>query len=189
MKKMVLALMVLWLGGCGTTSVDHVVKTKSELKYKKLLAMPFTKGEGVNASLAQETFLSELALLPDIQIIGKGQMDETTIRNLGVSQPDTYTASDFSTSPEADARRKKVLEKFKADGILFGHLRTDQGLVSLNIQMVDGETGEVILNFSKDASIPEGLVDEATKDIARKAAQKTIDFLKDNVIITKFHRR
>ena len=188
MRKIFMTAMgLVLLSGCGTTS-DQVVRTNKELKYKKILVMPFIKGAGgANASIAQDNFLNELSLFPDIQIIGQGQMDATTIKNLGVTHPDSFGSLDFSP-PQGDERRKKVLESFPADAIIFGSNYIEQGLDSLVIQMMNTD-GAVVLSFTKEPSVPEGLTDETTVDVARKAAQKTIDFLKENETITRFHRR
>lgn len=191
MRKIFMTAMGLMvLSGCGTTG-DEVLRTNRELKYKNILVMPFTQKESeqANAPLAQGNFINELSLFPDIQIVGRGQMDETTIKNLGVTHPDSFGSLDFSTSPEGDERRKKVLESFQVDVIVFGSNYIDQGLDSLIIQMMDATNGAIILSFVKDSSIPGGLTDEVTADIARKAAQKVTDFLKENVVITRFHRR
>ena len=190
MKKIFLSMMgLVLLSGCSATTAGPEVRTKEELKYKKILVMPFTKGEGADASLAQGTFINELSLFPDIEIVGNGQMDETTIKNLGVTHPDTFGPVDFSVTPQGDERRQKVLESFKADVLVFGYIYMEQGLASLHIQMLEGQSGDMILNFFKESSIPEGMAAETTRDIARKAVPKVIDFLKENVVITKFHRR
>ena len=190
MKRILIATMsFVLLNGCASTGVEQI-RTKKELKYKKILVMPFTKGDDANGSLARESFVNELALFPDIEIVGRGQLDETTIKNLGVAHPSSFGTLDFSSSPEGDGRRQKILESFKADAIIFGYCYIEQGMASLKVQMMEASGGSVILSFSKDSSIHEGLVtDEAAKDIAQKAAQKTIDFLKENVVVTKFRRR
>lgn len=189
MKKIFFSILgLLFLSGCGTASV-HEVRTKKELKYKKILVMPFTRSSEANASLAQDTFIKELSLFTEIEIIGQGQMDETTIKNLGVSHPDSFGALDFSAGQEGEDRRKKVLDRFNADAIVFGYAYIDQGLTSLMIQMMETESGAVVLGFSKDTSLPVDMADDAVRDLARKSALKTIDFLKDNIIITNFHRR
>src|SRR3990167_6102308 len=104
MRKIFMTAMGLMvLSGCGTTG-DEVLRTNRELKYKNILVMPFTQKESeqANAPLAQGNFINELSLFPDIQIVGRGQMDETTIKNLGVTHPDSFGSLDFSTSPEGD---------------------------------------------------------------------------------------
>jgi hypothetical protein len=190
MNKVLFSVLAgMFLSGCGTTSV-HEVKSKQELKYKKILVMPFTKSGEANVGVSRDTFISELSLFPDIQIIGQGQMDETTIKNLGVTHPESFGAMDFSASPEGDDRRKKIVDRFPADAVIFGYSYTEEGLLSLHIQMMDAASGTLILGFFKDASIPEATTaDDAARDLARKSAHKTIDFLKDNVVITRFHRR
>ena len=189
MKKIFLLMVgLIVLNGCTSTEVEQV-KSKEELKYKRILVMPFTQGEGANAALAKETFISELSLLPGVEIVGQGQMDETTIKNLGVSHPESFGSLDFSASAQGDERRKKVLESFAADVLVFGYNFNEQGLASLNIQMIEATSGDGILGFTKEASVSEGFADDVGRDLARKSAQKTIDFLKGNVIITHIYRR
>ena len=178
---------VFLLYGCGTTTQQQV-KSAQELKYKKILVMPFTEGTEAQRSLAYDTFVQELSSFPEIQILGKGQVNAQFIQDLDIPHPESYGAIDFANNLQGNNRRKKIEEKFSVDGIVFGSFFIDKEEVALYIQMMDMETGGLTLSFSKETTMKNKDDQEAIKSLAKTCAQKVIEHIKDNVIITRFYR-
>ena len=188
MKRFIFFLIsALVFYGCGTTTKQQV-KSAQELKYKKILVMPFTEGTEAQRSFANDAFLQELSTFLEIQIVGKGQVNTQFIQDLSIPHPESYGAIDFSNNLQGNNRRQKIAEKFSADGIVFGSFFIDGEEVALYIQMVDMKTGGLTLSFSKESVMKNKEDQEAIKSLAKTCAQKVVEHIKDNVIITRFYR-
>ena len=177
----------LIFSGCAV-STHEGVKTTREYRYKQVLVLPFTQGDEAQRNLATHTFREELKTFSEITLIEEKLIDPRIIEELGITHPDSYGTLDFAESPEANHRRQQLAQEFSVQAIVFGSFFIEGQHIYLYIQMMDVQTGIVILSFSKEAQIADNTADATIVNLAKECAQRVIAHIKDNVSITSFYQ-
>ncbi|MDP2654004.1 MAG: hypothetical protein Q8Q08_08235 [Candidatus Omnitrophota bacterium] len=184
------AALAVVLQGCASTTPKPEVMKAIELRYKKILILPFTRAEEDIRILAGNILAEELGKAPGVTVTGPDKVGLAFIQGMDFEKPDDYGALDLT--PEAadgDERRGKVVSAFGPDAVIFGSFLSEEKVVALYVQMINLETGAVVLSFSKEAEIHNGDGNAAVREASQAAAQKIAEFLKENITTIYFHRR
>ena len=188
MKKIICLMVVALLASPGCASVKKKVRSVETLKYQTILIMPFTEGNEADQELVSNIFYNEMQQYEEIKVIDREEMNQQFMEELGLNHPLTTGAVDFTGSAEGNARRRKVHELYSADAIIFGSLFVDGEILSLAIQMLDVESGELTLSFTKELTASPEAVQTAWTDLTKLTVEKVIAHIQDNRVITSVYK-
>src|SRR3989338_177202 len=187
MKRFFFILLICSLSGCSGT-IRKEIKTVNELKYKKVLVMPFIQGIESKHPLSYNIFTQELSSYPEIEIIAREEINEQFIKDLGITHMESYGPVDFSVTLEGSQRREKLADMYGVNAIIFGTITVAENQVSLHIQMLDVESGDLTLSFFKEAEFYNNKLDDAVSFVAKNSAQKVIEHIKSNWAGTRIYK-
>ncbi len=185
MQRLFISVCVLLIAGCTTVPQEKII-TKTELKYKSIVVLPFVDGTEDVRSTAFKYFYDDLNAANDIKIIAKERANEDLLKEMGVD-PQKYAVIDFSVSQEGQKHRNVMKEKLSADGLVLASCYKQNNTLAMYVQMLDVVDGELTLSFSKTEDITNNQ-EEALKKLAQKSADKVIEHIKDNIVITRIHK-
>lgn len=177
---------IFTLSSCGTTTTQ-VIESK-ELKYKKVLIVPFTEGGEPWPRLAYDTFTAGMMGFKDIEVLREEKLPAEFISELHLNHTTNLGPLDFSGHPEGDDRRRKLTEQLGIDAVIFGSLFKDGDHVSLHIQMLDLESSALTLRLSREETVVAGKTEEAVENLAQTAYLKVISHIKENYSGTILYR-
>lgn len=182
-----LFLSFLIMGCASSASAPYQNITKTELKYKKILVLPFTDSDQATKVKAESIFLDALKTYPDLTALSAQDAGQNIWTDMGIENPSKYSVIDFSVSPQGYDRRKKIQDNWGAKAIVLGSIMKKEHTLSMYIQMIDAEDGELTLSFSKIENFGD-LEEEALEKLSKDCADKVIRHIKDNVVVTTIRK-
>ncbi len=180
MKRLFIFFLLCFLTeGCITTPQPRIHESR-EYVYKKVLVMPFTEGGGDTRWLIYDEFVKELSKETIFEIYRRERNDEQWVVDLELTHPDSYGPVDFSPEDRGIERRAKIEQMYAVNALIFGSFFKNDQVLSLHVQMVEVENGELILSFSREIPYTEVVLVESIKSLSSKCAEKVLRFLKEN---------
>ena len=170
----IIVLCLLGFLGCSMEKPFYVNPQADLHKYRKIMVMPFTQGPDNESHAAYQAFVNEFLWDENRKIIGDEHANQKLLKQLDIAYKE-YGVVDFSANPYGEERRGKIVQACGAEALIFGSVFVGEPDVSLYIQMLDVESGQMVASLVETVSIKNGDAETAVKAVARNAAWKIIN--------------
>lgn len=146
-----------------------------------ILVMPVTHVEPMVGQMLRDQLVQEMTARIATVIVD--DVEDDMLSSLGVEHPDSFGSLDFSGTSEGARRREQLQQSYGGDLIIFmsafleAKQKTD--VMHIYMQLVDMETGDVVLNLSAEGVAHADNLEGSTKPLVQNLAREMAKFLRD----------
>jgi hypothetical protein len=173
MKNFILGIILIALAGCASTPAFYLKPDTLLAKYQRIAILPFTEANESHDALIYDILAKELQRESTFQVVGDPARNKNLMNEMeGVER--TWGVVDFSVSPHGEERREKIEHEIGVDAIVLGSLFIRPAEISLYVQVVDLDNGQMIVSLHREEKIKKNNVAQAVAAAAQEVARQLI---------------